>query len=242
MLFTKKRDKAGRGVKGEGKDRIFNLNWLVNPNAIKGAGSLSLSAVDADGVAIPIKGVSPLKVDIGGDINVAQKVYTTSFTTARHTAFVTEFALSTKNKTLRDADLTASLVVSHNGVDEVLATVPVAHHEGKYTASWTAPHKLVHTGTYRLLFYRNVDRTRAQERKEQREKKERKERLLRGETDTKTTTTTTTTEDNVQPLFVIEVPYSAPTITSLPFRGEFLTVLGLAGLLGWLTLKRTNPQ
>jgi len=226
-------------VLGEGKDKAFHIDWLINPNAIKGAGAFSLSAVDADGALISLKEAKPFKVNIGGDIDVVQNVYTTTVNNVKHTAFVTEFGLSTKGKTLSDADLTANLVVSRNGVDEVLATVPVAHHDGKYTASWTAPHKLAQSGNYKLLFYRNVDRAHAQERKEQREKRERKERLLRGEQDAASKADET---DNVPPLFVIEVPYSAPTITSLPFRAEFLTVVSLGGLLAWLIIKGNTPQ
>lgn len=57
-------DEAGRAytsvhhaaaVQGEGKDKTFHLNWLINPNAVKGAGSLKLSVVDADGTTVALK-------------------------------------------------------------------------------------------------------------------------------------------------------------------------------------------
>jgi len=228
-------------VKGEGKDKAFSIDWIVNPNVVKGAGSLSLSIVDADGVTIPLKDAKSIKVDIGGDIEVEPHTYTTTLTSARHTAIVAEFGLSTKNKTLKDAELSASLVRASDGA--VVASLPVAHHNGRYTVSWTATHKQVPSGQYSLLFYRNIDRTRAQEKREQREKRERKERQLRGD-DTHTTTSTTTADEeaSLKPLFVIDIDYSAPKFTKLPLRAEFLAVVALTGFLVWLSVKKSDPQ
>jgi len=224
-------------VSGEGKNKFFNIDWIINPNAISGSGSLALTILDSDGNAIVVKDTKSTKVDIGGDITVEPHTYATSVLTSRHSALIAEFILTCRNVTLKDADLLVNVVRTTAEGDQVAATLPVAHHNGRYTVSWTAPHKQIPSSEYKFYFFRNVDRTRAQEKKEQREKRQRKERELRGET------TSTVTDDEVtllKPLFIIDVSYSAPKFVSLPVRSEFLALISLGGFLGWLSYKKSN--
>lgn len=217
-------------ITGEGDKKRFHINWDVNPNAVTGEGKLGLSVTDVDGNPIAVKNSKSVKVNIGGSIDVTPDVYTTSIQTSSYTALVAEFTLSCQGKQLKNADLLAN--VERDG--KVVATVPVAHNNGRYEISLTGSHKEVPSGSYKFAVYRVADRARAQERREQRLKRERKERDLKGDVPV-------TAEDEglgVEPLFTVNVPYSAPALTSLPVRAEFLSVVLLGGLLGYLSFKK----
>jgi hypothetical protein len=87
--------------------QVFVIEWAINPNAVQGAGVLSLSAQDADGNVIDLHDATtkkPVQLDVtvGGDIQVEHVSYSTSdAATYRETAFVIQFGLTCQNESLK---------------------------------------------------------------------------------------------------------------------------------------------
>jgi len=119
--------------------------------------------------------------------------------------------------------------------DIVLATLPVAHHGGRYTVSWSSPHREARSGTYKVNFYREVDRVLAVEKRDQKEKEERKAKQLKGED-----ASVSSSEVQVEPLFSVTIPHSAPRFTKLPVKAEFVALIVFGGIVVWLVNKRSN--
>jgi hypothetical protein len=138
----------------------FVANWTINPNARKGKGVLTLTVQDADGKKINLKDTITHSVTIGGDITVEPHTLTTSSLDTTLTAFVVELGLFCKDKPLQDAQLQANVVFGDS--KDVIATLPVAHNGGRYTVSWSSPHREAKSGTYKVHFFREVDRVEGQ--------------------------------------------------------------------------------
>lgn len=84
----------------------YLIQWAINPNAVQGAGVLSLSVQDADGNSVDLLNESTkkpvqLEVTVGGDIQVEHATYSTADASHRETAFVIQFALSCQNESLQ---------------------------------------------------------------------------------------------------------------------------------------------
>jgi hypothetical protein len=194
-------------------------HWSINPNAHKGDGVLTLSVQDADGKKIALKNAVQHKVTIGGEIKVEPRTLSTSPLDTTTTAFIVDLGLFCNNKPLKDAQLHANVV--YDGA--VLATLPVAHYEGRYTVSWAAPHKAARSGSYTFSFFREADRTAAAERSKTARKSGKA-----GE------------DEKVEPIFTVDVAHSAPRVTSLPVKAEFIALITFGSIVFWLINKRSN--
>lgn len=203
---------AARGA-DEDDDTKFRIDWVVNPNAVRGKASLELIAVGGDGRDIEIaqEDGTPYRnpVTVGGDLEHDDFVQSNAVidprTLEESAVFTVQFKLRSGETPLTGAKLFAR-VSNKNG--EVL-TAPVV--EGKdddgenvgYSVSWILPKEAAPSGTYKVDFFRESDR-----------------RRLASNVD-------------VEPFFTVNVPYSGPTTSSLPIRTEYLILTALGA--GFIT-------
>jgi hypothetical protein len=225
--FTSTVQPATHFFDSNGKPQGFLIKWSINPNAVKGAGFLTISAQDADGSNILVykdgaKEEVQFKVNIGGEIDVKWNFYTTKDTLLEETAFIVEFNLSCQERRLKDAQLRCTVVrqdLNDKSVSEEMFQLPVAlSAEGLYEVSWTVPHKNARSGEYHFQFFREVDR-------------------LRSETTEKKGSDS---EEPVKPLVEITAQFQAPSSGSLPFRTEFFVVLALGALFFGVNYKKSK--
>jgi hypothetical protein len=164
----------------EGKDKVlvsnrspakfeeqrFVIDWVVNPNAIKGKGSLELVAMSAN-KDIPLKDNNKpwkVNVDIGGEITFENKYFSGEMDDT-YTAFHIQFTLACQKVKLTGANLFATIskkTTSEKGaIISELVSVPVTYGStpGSYQVSWKLENTQTHTGTYTVDFYREVDVT-----------------------------------------------------------------------------------
>jgi hypothetical protein len=236
LPFISAHEAASQYRSASGEPEGFLFKWSINPNAVQGEGSVSLSAQDADGNKIPIyqkdkKEEMTQSVNIGGDIKVDSREYNTQQPGTIDTAFVVDFAMSCKDKPLKDAQLRCTVSYDSGSGPTELLRLPVAinNDKGRYSVSWVTEHLASPTGEYVLQFYRETDRLRATEQKEFLEKKARKE----GEEVSKA-------EVDLKPLFEIRVPHQVVKLGQLPVKPEFLSLLFLATAFGWIIFKITE--
>jgi len=205
-----------------GNPQGFVINWVINPNAVRGAGILTVVAHDVDGNSLPLyeekekKAVS-LNVNIGGNIDVSHNAHNFALETTATTFFV-DFTLTCQDKSLKNAQL-RSLVSFKKEDDETfeeLFHLPVAtNNVGTYETSWTVPHAQAPTGQYKLEFFREVDSLRA----EDKTKKE---------------------SEDIKPLFQLTIPHTAAPTGQLPVRTEFVAIILLAAAFGAISLQRSK--
>jgi len=94
----------------------FEISWSINPNAVKGTGTLLISVLDADGNNVDVykegSAKQPVKytVTIGGDIEKKHNTYSTELRDTRETVFVVDFLLLCEGKRLEDAQLKANVL------------------------------------------------------------------------------------------------------------------------------------
>jgi len=226
---------TGATIVGEGKEKSLQITWSITPNAIRGNGTLSLVVFDADGKKLPLKDAKAIQVNIGGEITVSSNTYTTHYNTKAN-AFIAELGLTCRNKTLKNADLQCTIVYTSGNAHKEVASVPVAHNNGRYTVSWTSPLDDTPSGNYKLLFYREIDRTRAIEQRDAKEKRIRKEKQLKGETGTESLQE----ELQLDPLFTVEIPYHVSRFSKIPIRAELFALLLFGGLVAWLNTKKNS--
>lgn len=220
-------------------EKEFVIEWVINPNAVQGAGVLSLSAQDADGNVLDLSDATtkkPVQLDVtvGGDIQVEHTSYSTSdASTYRETAFVVQFGLTCQNESLKNAQLRASV---YRDGQQVASFLPVAtNDEGVYSVSWGGPHDATPSGVYTLKFFREVDRKRAVDAHEFQEKrKKREEQLKQLEEGSETAHEETAQEELiveniVSPLFEISHSHVAPSTSKLPIRAEVILAFLLGG-------------
>jgi hypothetical protein len=219
-------------------EKVFVIEWAINPNAVQGAGVLSLSAQDADGNVIDLHDATtkkPVQLDVtvGGDIQVEHVSYSTSdAATYRETAFVIQFGLTCQNESLKSAQLRASV---YRDGQLVASFLPVAtNDEGVYSVSWGGSHDATPSGVYTLKFFREVDRKRAVEAHEFQEKRKKREEQLKqieegSETASEADKEELIVENIVSPLFEISHSHSAPSTSKLPIRAEVILAFLLGG-------------
>jgi len=159
--FTSNKQAAFQ-VTEAGKPSTFSVSWEVNPNAVKGKGSLSLVAQGADGKEIPIyventKHVWQVNIEIGGDLSV-EETHFSSEIDEEDTIFYVDLELSCQKKLLSEAELIASVNFLAGGKQKV-ASLPVPHgtEPGTYQLSWYQTTSQVKSGQYGINFYRKVD-------------------------------------------------------------------------------------
>jgi len=142
----------------------FQVDWIVNPNAIKGEGFLELVAQTASDRDISIlveSGSTPWKVqvEIGGDITIKEDIYNGDIDNV-FTIFHITFSLSCQSDPLTGANLIATVnsQTEKDGKQEVI-TVPVTQGDkpGTYQVSWKLEKKATITGSYIVDFSREVD-------------------------------------------------------------------------------------
>jgi len=226
------------------------VRWQINPNAVKGDGVLILSAENADGEEISLYGANKNsketlkhKVNIGGDIEVEHKSYSTQTLTTSQTAFVVEFGLTCRKKTLKDAKLKAFVnFVSGSHRTELLSVPVAAREDGEYSVSWTAPHAEAKSGRYELQVFREIDSQRAADNAGWREKeieRARREAELKGDQFNEAAFAAKLSESPLNPLFTVDFNHKAPTGNILPFRLEWVPfILFLVGFI-WTTQKKS---
>jgi len=149
------------------KPSHFSVAWEVNPNAVKGKGSLSLVAQGADGKELPIylensQKLWQVNIEIGGDLSVEDHHFSSEID-EEDTIFFVDLELSCQYKKLSEAELIASV----NTAGQHIYTLPVSHgpknEPGKYQLSWFQPTNQVKSGQYTIQFYRKVDSLRVAE-------------------------------------------------------------------------------
>ncbi|KAL6080071.1 hypothetical protein QOT17_000457 [Balamuthia mandrillaris] len=240
--YTSTFEPASQGLNPQTEEPEFVIRWTINPNAVRGAGYLTISATDADGKQLTLLSEEDKKpfstaVTIGGDIDVAHEAYTTSDFALDATAFIVNFNLSCQAKPLKDAQLRVSVSLldgSNDASSRVLpASIAVATGGSSYSASWTVPHESAPTGNYRLNFFREVDRKRALDVKESQLKKKRREQELAGETPSVEELSEVEIEETLAPLFTITLHHDAPATSKLPIRTDLLVAL-LLGVVFFL--------
>jgi len=163
----------------------FIIRWPIDANALRGPGVITLIAQDADGKALPLlmegkdEQAVEIKIRIGGNIRVESTSYTTALIkNLQSTVFSVQFKLYCQKVALHAAQLRAAVLrldPSTKAFTQV-ADLPVATSpSGHYQVSWSVPHDKAAPGEYRLAFFREVDRFRAEESREYRERRARKE-------------------------------------------------------------------
>jgi len=220
-------------------DSEFVIEWAINPNAVQGAGVLSLSAHDADGNPIDLfndTSKKPVQFDItvGGDIEIEHSIYSTpDGYLYRETSFVLQFGLSCLKKNLTNAQLRASI---YRDSQLVVSLLPVATGEdGLYSVSWSVSHDAAPSGEYTFKFFREVDRKRAIEMHEFQEKKRKRgEQLKQLEEGIKNPQADSSevfiVEDIVSPLFEISHKHVAPSTSKFSIRVEVILAILLGGV------------
>jgi len=201
----------------------FHIDWIVNPNAIKGSGYLELVAQTANDKDIPVlveTGNNPWKVDvdIGGEITVEKEIYDGAIDLV-FTVFHIKFTLSCENDLLTGANLIASVhslndtEAEKDGKKEVI-TVPVTHGDkpGTYQVSWKLEKSQTITGKYVVDFLREVDVQRKRE----------------GETS--------------DPFFSITFEHEKRTDDGTVFPTEFIVLVVLAVSYGYLSWNKMNIE
>jgi len=223
----------------------YVIQWAINPNAVQGQGTLSVSAQDADGNQLNLhksgsKDSVQFEVNISGDIVVDKKTYSTTILSSEQSAFVVQFSLSCNGKPLKDAQLRASVSIeggSSGSGSVIVSGIPVAtNDEGFYSGSWTMPHSKTPSGKYVLKFYREVDRKRALENREFKEKQLRREEELRrlqenipGEIP-QSEGLESNIEEELSPLFTISLIHDSPATGKLPIRAEVLVLIAVGAV------------
>jgi hypothetical protein len=146
------------------KPSHFSVQWEVNPNAVKGSGSLSLVAQGADGKEIPIyiensKDIWQVNIEIGGDLSVEEHHFSSEIDD-EDTIFFVDLELSCRTKKLSEAELIASV---NTGSSKLSLPVTHGREAGQYQLSWFQPTSQVRSGQYTIQFYRKVDSLRVAE-------------------------------------------------------------------------------
>jgi len=147
----------------------FQIDWIVNPNAIKGKGFLELVAQISSDKTLPLlvdKGKNPWKaeVEIGGEITYENDIYASEMDEV-YTVFRVKFTLACQGDLLTGANLIAFISVKENDKETELLSLPVTYGDkpGSYQVSWKLEKKNTVTGTYIVNFYREVDVNRRKE-------------------------------------------------------------------------------
>jgi hypothetical protein len=143
---------------------VFSIRWKITPNAVRGKGSLVLSA----GQDLPVydaEGNRALRLDVnvGGDIDIVKKVYTTDNPDTSKTVIMVTFSLTCRGQALDNAELFANLRRGNTIVARDLSVSSAVN--GQYEVSYAGPHKAVTEGRYVFDVYRVTDRTRVQDSK-----------------------------------------------------------------------------
>lgn len=139
----------------------FEAQWVVNPNAISGKGTLQIQAIVLGGreISLPTEDgkVFGVNVNIGGKITHTATVKQVSVPTATHASALVEFTLSCQERKLSGALLTASL--KKNG--QVVSSFPVSRsdNEAVYTAAWNIREADATSGHYEVAIHRQADAT-----------------------------------------------------------------------------------
>jgi len=163
--FTSNRNPAKLIQDVNGKPQSFDIEWFVNPNAIKGKGFLGLVAQLSEDKDIPIHDEKSTKVwkadvEIGGEIEHEPKIFSNDMD-RYDTVFFIQFSLSCNKQLLQGANLisTINFKDQSTGENTLLFSVPVAHgsQPGNYQVSWKLENTKVQSGTYVVNFYREVD-------------------------------------------------------------------------------------
>jgi len=163
LSFTSTKQ-AAKQIAEAGKPSHFSVDWEVNPNAVKGKGSLSLVAQGADGKEIPIymensQSIWQVNIEIGGDLSV-EEYHFSSEIDEEDTIFLVDLELSCQKKKLSEAELIASV---NTGSQKLSLPVTHGREDGEYQLSWYQPTSQVKSGQYSIQFYRKVDSLRVAE-------------------------------------------------------------------------------
>jgi len=147
-----------------GAKSALAISWSVSPNAVKGAGTLGLTAEIAGGEEVALVKATDKKpwsvsVTIGGTIVATHEVQTLSTPDGTHNVFLVTFELNCQGKSLRGAQL-RGVVTEMGGVSVSDFVVPVARQAdtGIYSVSWVASDEQAQSGRYTIQIFREVDK------------------------------------------------------------------------------------
>ena len=237
MVLKHRDEERGKTFTSARQDAVVTndellINWQINPNAIAGAGIITLVTTDADGEESPLvdaisKNPVEYLVQIGGQIDVEQTSFTWNEYFSKATAFIADFTLLCNGNRLRDAKLSAVVEYASDGkkFSEALK-VPVANgRDGQYSISWTTAHQDSPSGTYRVNVFRETDRQRAIEKAQWRAKQQR---------DAGGAMEINEEDIDIEPLLSVSFQHSQAKQLSLPIKMEVI-VLALALFAFYLT-------
>jgi len=213
----------------DGQPDHFEVTWSVNPNAVKGKGTIELVVQGNDGKELQLfeeksQKVYRVNVVIGGKIDVSPETYSNQIDESE-TIFFAEVALSCSGKELNGADLRATVKrTGSDGKRVRVATLPVTYsgEGGLYQASWILRNTDVVSGVYTVDFYRQVDR-----------------KLFFQQYPT---ASEEDFESKVTPLFDVAVSHTKQTTNILPFKTEFLVLSIFVVSFFWTSFKKMDIE
>jgi len=218
-LALKSEDKSGpyisarvAAVSAKGHDEQdeskFRVEWVVNPNAVKGKATLELLALGADGRDIEIlsEDGKPWRtaVNVGGELSVKETVTSNAVIDPRSNAEGAVFSLNFKLHSGETSLPGAKLFARVSNKKGELLTAPVVEgkdEDGEYTGysvAWTLPSEIAIAGDYKVDFFRESDK-----------------RRLASKVD-------------VEPFFSLKVHFGGPVTSVLPIRTEYIVIAVLA--------------
>eukprot|EP01130_Rhizamoeba_saxonica_P001264 TRINITY_DN11146_c0_g1_i1.p1 TRINITY_DN11146_c0_g1~~TRINITY_DN11146_c0_g1_i1.p1 ORF type:complete len:920 (+),score=250.49 TRINITY_DN11146_c0_g1_i1:63-2822(+) len=191
----------------------FVIDWIVSPNAVKGAGVIELIARSANGSPLSLIREDTneqwsVDVVIGGKIDISGPTTYSGQITDEESIFFVDFELSCQGVKLDGANIVA--IVKKADEADMTLSAPVAHGptHGAYSVSWTL--NKPEAGDYVVELYRQVD--------------------LLGEKETSDV------------FHSLTINYQPSVEKSLPIRTEFFVIVVLVGAFGFLSYKKIEIE
>jgi len=210
--FTSTKVRANSDRDETGQPVLFTVDWQVDPNAAKEAGQLVLYALNADGTEIPLKSEGN---PWAVDVTVTGSFKIDHDTYSKNFDDVdTTFFVSFELES-NDKKLSgAEFVARVTGADKkVIVVVPVAAGaDGTYQVSWTLDGAQAKTGTYTVDVFKKGEVDRSTD-------------ALKG-----------------KPFFVVSHEHEGRTVSPLPFKTEFLALLGLGLALASISNRKVAME
>jgi len=212
---------AAKGEEEEAGDK-FRVDWIVNPNAVKGKATLELLALGGDGkdVEITNEDGKPWRtaVNVGGELSIKETLSANAVVDPRtndeSAVFSLNFHLRSGETVLPGAKLFARVSNKKGAV----LTAPVV--EGKdadgeytgYSVSWVLPNEVASAGSYKVDFFRESDRRRLAQ------------------------------KVDVEPFFTLTVPFDGAVTSVLPVRTEYLVLLVLGAAFVSVVFRKLETE
>jgi len=215
---------AAVAAKGEDEDAEskFRVDWIVNPNAVKGKATLELLALGGDGKDVEVvnEDGKPWRtaVNVGGELSVSETFAANAVVDARTNDESAVFALNFQLRSGETSLPGAKLFARVSNKKGALLTAPVVEGkdaEGEYTGysvSWVLSNVDAPAGTYKVDFFRESDRRRLASKVE------------------------------VEPFFTLNVPFGGAVTSVLPVRTEYLVLLVLGAAFVSVVFRKLETE